>query len=132
MGFFSSFLSLGVKVWRGAAIVGLALTSGCAYLPFPNGASTGFFEEERPPNPADQVSVFLSSGTGALARRFESSPWGDDVLVEAEPVYHAATGASCRRMAVSGAGIDRKMLACATAGGVWVTQRLVVSAHSGN
>lgn len=119
--------SLRAAAKRSALSLGLVLISGCGYLPFSDGSAADVAGKPKPLNMAHDLSTFLNSTPESTARLFAKSPWGDDVVVKAGPVYHAATGASCRRLLVEGAGAAQREVACAGESGQWHRHRLVVS-----
>lgn len=121
--------SLRTVARRSAISLGISLTASCAYLPIPDMAETDASGETGQLGVADELAAFFNASTEAVAQRFAETPWGEDVLIEAGPVYYAATGTSCRRVAVVGAVQAERMLACVAQTGRWQIQRLVVSEH---
>lgn len=62
----------------------------------------------------------------------EDSPWGANVEVMADEPYDAATGRVCRKLEIMSQRRSnaRSVLACQTADGSWISQRLVTQVQA--
>lgn len=124
MGFLSDHMVHRVLV-RFTAVLSLMLVYGCAYLPVSQDRRDQGDASALP----EDLSGFLNAHREAAANKFAASPWGNGVLVKAEPVYFAAIGEYCRRIFVSGDRGEQALLACQESAGQWYTRRLVVPLH---
>ncbi|GGO79582.1 hypothetical protein GCM10011348_14220 [Marinobacterium nitratireducens] len=74
---------------------------------------------------SQEVSGFLSTGSGQSTRYFASTYWGDNVELTTDATYYAASGRICRQVSVSsmtGTSAGR-WLACEGGNGQWVAVR---------
>lgn len=100
---------------------------GCANLPTSNNqvpkteskmVSDSVLEE--------RISAFLTSAAPLAVWEFASTPWGNDVLVQASEPYFSASGRYCRKLTVTDiSGIYSLQLACEIRRGSWEAVRLV-------
>ena len=72
------------------------------------------------------LAHFLSSASPLLSARFSNTPWGENVSLQAEAPYYAASGRYCRRLLVQAdTGVSSRQLACDTGQGDWTAVRPV-------
>jgi len=74
----------------------------------------------------ERVSAFLASAAPSDVSEFASTPWGENVLVQAGERYFSASGRYCRKLTVfSNSGNESSELACEIRQGSWEPVRLV-------
>ena len=73
-----------------------------------------------------RVSAFLASAAASDVAEFVSTPWGENVLVQAGELYFSASGRYCRKLTVlNNSGNESLQLACEIRPGSWEPVRLV-------
>ncbi|WP_425434008.1 DVU3141 family protein [Oceanisphaera psychrotolerans] len=71
-----------------------------------------------------ELNAYLSSAANFSAKSLPFSPWGSNVLVMAQKPYFAASGRTCRELAItSSAGHISHAIACQIEKGNWNTVR---------
>ena len=74
----------------------------------------------------EKVSAFLASAAPSDVSEFASTPWGENVLVQAGERYFSASGRYCRNLTVfNNSGNESLQLACEIHRGSWEPVRLV-------
>jgi len=74
----------------------------------------------------ERVSAFLASAAPSDVSEFASTPWGENVIVQAGERYFSASGRYCRKLTVfNNSGNESLQLACEIHRGSWEPVRLV-------
>ncbi|MDT8893931.1 DVU3141 family protein [Halomonas sp. I1] len=119
----------------GASVLLLALAiglTGCAAQQGQHASGSVIVGSQGTPLGAN-LNGFLSQSAPGSTVVLQQSPWGGNVEVMADAPYYAASGRTCRHlqiMSLQRSGM-RSAVACETADGSWVSQRLVTQIQAG-
>jgi uncharacterized protein YcfL len=116
-------------VKRSAQLVGIAMTGlltvGCASQQANSGYTAASLSQPIQYLPAE-FSQTLSTALSGSSQFFADSPYGDQVTIEFQSPYFAASGATCRQLVVSNQASSVK-LACTHNGTQWYSARSLVA-----
>lgn len=108
-------------------VLGMITISGCT-------ASNNFYSRSAATHSvpdsqgafSSELNAYLSSAAAGSTLALAHSPWGSNVLLQAEPPYFAASGRTCRELTVSTAvGGMQNSIVCQSGQGSWDTVRPV-------
>ncbi len=125
-------VSTGGRRCATALLVTLAITlSGCALQQSQNTSGSVIAGEQGTPL-GENLNGFLSQSAPGATVVLEKSPWGNSVEVMADASYFAASGRECRHLQIMNqqSSDTRFAVACKTADGSWVSQRLVTQTQA--
>ncbi len=112
----------------------IAVLGGCAMQPASHSRQAGSVVAgaDSGTQLGANLSGFLAQSSGGAVIQLDESPWGDDVEVQADSVYFAASGRPCRELRIRSASRqdEQSAVACETDAGDWVTRRQVTRALS--
>ena len=116
----------------GVTLAVIAVLGGCAMQPASHSRQAGSVVAgaDSGTRLGANLSGFLAQSSGGAVIQLDESPWGDDVEVQADSVYFAASGRPCRALSIRRANrqAEQGAIACETAAGDWVTHRQVTQA----